>query len=116
MTEQRITLNEPSGAVPRATAAVKRAGRAIWEHDNGHTTWPPRDALEIGPTEDAARAGLAAALDVEEMALEMFVAESGQEDESARRIWRDAAKQSPIKNYWRAIAFAVRTAILGTDQ
>jgi len=41
--------------------AIEKAGRAIWEHDNGHTTWPPRDPLEIGPAEDAARAALEAA-------------------------------------------------------
>lgn len=43
-------------------AWVEKAGRAIWEHDNGHTTWPPRDPLEIGPSEDAARAALAVAM------------------------------------------------------
>lgn len=53
---------------PEVTAAIERAGRAIWEHDNGHTTWPPRDPLEIGPCEDAARAALTTALDVGEMA------------------------------------------------
>lgn len=60
MTGPEVTAAMKAEDVP--AGLVEKAGRAIWEHDNGHTTWPPRDPLEIGPAEDAARAALAAVL------------------------------------------------------
>jgi hypothetical protein len=43
------------------TTPIEAATRAIWEHDNGHTTWARRDPFEADP--GSAIAGITAALD-----------------------------------------------------
>lgn len=99
---------------PEVTPAVQRSGRAIWQHDNGHTTWPPRDPLEIGPAEDAAQAALDAALDVEEMATEADRHYASGYD-GTNTVCNCGALVPPGTGP-RHIATALRAAILGADQ
>lgn len=96
---------------PEPTPAVERTEAAIYE-----IVWGgPRDE-DRAPDQDElsdARKVLAAALDVEEMAREAFVAESGQDRDFALRIWFEAPDDQAVKRYWRGIATAQRTHLLG---
>jgi hypothetical protein len=98
---------EPTPAVERATrAAAHRAGVGFAALDSG-----TQDLHR-----DVTRAGLAAALDAEEMACELFVADSGQERAFALGIWRAAPDDQAVKKHWRRIAAALRASILGVEQ
>lgn len=131
MTGPEVTQPDPDGGVEmtdgewaafrgydvlEVTTAVERAGRAIWEHDNGHTTWPPRDPLEIGPSEDAARAALAAALDVGSISRAIADNLYGQDVRTLvmRRPGESYRAQAERIGQWAAES--VLASVLGTDQ
>lgn len=60
-----------------------------------------------------ASTGLAAALDLEEIARELFVADSWQDPAFMRRLWDTAPEDQVVKKHWRRIATALRAALLG---
>lgn len=62
------------------------------------------------------RPAFSAALDVEEMAREMFVADSQQDRDFVLGIWRTAPDDQAVKKHWRRIATDLRAALLGVDQ
>lgn len=86
-----------------ATAAVARAAARFTVH-----------GVPASAAVDAARDALSAALDVEEMARELFVNDSGQAREFALQVWSGSRDDSPVKRLFRDHATALRTHLLGS--
>lgn len=68
---------------------------------------------EQGRSDILAADVLKAALEIEDMARELFVADSGQDRAFALGIWRAAPDDQAVKKHWRRIATTARTALLG---
>lgn len=99
------------------TPAIERAAADMEEnyHCGDHVEYhapEPCQECDAARVEHAREVG-ARLLDVEEMAREMFVADSGQNRTWALGIWFHADNDTPVKNYWRRVATALRASILG---
>lgn len=106
--------SDSATAGAETTGAVERAGRAIWEHDNGHTAWPPRDPMEIGPAEDAGRAALAAALsDPDDALAQAMNIADGRFQGRVSPSWE--ALSAAGKRFYRFQVAAIRTHMLGGE-
>lgn len=55
------------------------------------------------------------ALSVEELARELFVADSWQDRDFMLKVWRTAPDDHAVKKHWRRVATTLRSAILGSD-
>lgn len=53
------------------------------------------------------------ALSVEELARELFVADSWQDRDFMLKVWRTAPNDHAVKKHWLRVATAIRTALLG---
>lgn len=96
---------------PEVTPAVRRAAEAL---EDAALRLTGRDLGTIY-RDRIAREGLAAGLDVETIARELFVADSWQDRDFVLHIWFQAPDDSAVKKHWRRIATALRAAILGPD-
>lgn len=90
---------EISPAVQRAAVAVK---------ETVCTAWPAYVSERMAAR--IARDGLAAALDVEEMARALYMRPTRNPDFPT---WEDQSER--IREYWREYARIIRTALLGAD-
>lgn len=87
--------------------AIERITDVLIEH---------RDIVCVtGDPDVVARDILGHALSVEELARELFVADSWQDRDFMLKVWRTAADDQAVKKHWRRVAAALRTAILGSD-
>lgn len=96
---------------PKATTRIAHVG------ESGYLYLPegdPEEHFHLASAEGRAHRLIRAdGLDVEEMARELFVADSGQDRAFALGIWRTAPDDQAVKKHWRRIATALRTALLG---